>query len=75
MLIFLYAPIAVLVAYSFNLSRLNVVWEGFTLIWYRRVWENGPLLNAARNSLVIAAVTTLLAVALGTIGADRKSVV
>ena len=68
-LVFLYVPIAVLVAYSFNSSRLNVVWEGFTLTWYRRVWENAPLLNAARNSLVIAVISTVLSVALGTLGA------
>ena len=69
MLLFLYLPIAVLVAYSFNASRLNIVWEGFTFSWYRRVWENGPLLEAARNSLVIAVVTTILSVVLGTLGA------
>ncbi len=68
-LLFLYLPIAVLVAYSFNASRLNVVWEGFTFAWYRRVWENAPLLEAARNSLVIAIVTTILSVVLGTLGA------
>src|SRR4051812_16570452 len=68
-LVFLYLPIAVLVAYSFNASRLNIVWEGFTFSWYRRVWENGPLLEAARNSFVIAVVTTILSVVLGTLGA------
>src|SRR4051812_33612070 len=68
-MVFLYLPIAVLVAYSFNRSRLNIVWEGFTFEWYRKIWENGPLLRAAQNSLVIAAVTTVLSVALGTLGA------
>lgn len=68
-LVFLYVPIAVLVVYSFNASRLNIVWEGFTFSWYRRVWENGPLLEAARNSLVIAIITTILSVVLGTLGA------
>ena len=68
-LVFFYVPIGVLVAYSFNSSRLNVVWESFTLSWYERVWENGPLLAAARNSLVIASVTTVLSVVLGTLGA------
>jgi spermidine/putrescine transport system permease protein len=68
-LAFLYLPIAVLVAYSFNASRLNVVWTGFTLDWYRRVWANAPLLEAARNSLVIAVATTIISVALGTAGA------
>lgn len=68
-MVFLYLPIAVLVAYSFNRSRLNIVWEGFTFEWYRKVWENGPLLRAAQNSLVIATLTTVLSVLLGTVGA------
>jgi spermidine/putrescine transport system permease protein len=68
-LVFLYLPIAVLVAYSFNASRLNVVWTGFTFDWYRQVWANAPLLQAARNSLIVAVVTTILSVLLGTLGA------
>lgn len=68
-LAFLYAPILVLVAYSFNTSRLNILWEGFTLRWYREVWSHGPLMQAAQNSLVIAAITTVLSVVLGTLGA------
>jgi len=67
--VFLYVPIAVLVAYSFNASRLNVVWTGFTLDWYRRLWNHAPLLRAAKNSLIIASLTTVLAVVLGTVGA------
>lgn len=66
---FLYAPIAVLVFYSFNSSRLNVVWEEFTLDWYVKLAANGPLLTAARNSLVIASVTAVVSVLLGTAGA------
>jgi spermidine/putrescine transport system permease protein len=68
-LIVLYLPILVLVAYSFNDSRLNVVWRGFTLRWYHDVWNNAPLMQAAKNSLIVASVTTLLAVGLGTAGA------
>lgn len=68
-LAFLYLPIAVLFVYSFNRSRLNIVWEGFTLDWYRQLWSNGPLLRAAENSLIIAIVTTILSVVLGTGGA------
>lgn len=66
---FLYAPIAVLVLYSFNTSRLNLQWEAFTLDWYRQLLANGPLLRAAQNSLVIAVVTTVISVVLGTAGA------
>ncbi|HEY1110096.1 MAG TPA: ABC transporter permease [Opitutaceae bacterium] len=68
-LLFLYLPIAVLVAYSFNTSRLNILWEGFTLKWYEQVWANEPMMRAAKNSLIVASLTTVLAVALGTLGA------
>lgn len=67
--VFLYLPIAVLVVYSFNSSRLNIVWEGFTFDWYARLWANGPLIKAAKNSLVIAGISTALSVVLGTAGA------
>ncbi len=62
-------PIGVLVVYSFNKSRLNVVWEGFTLKWYGALWGDGPLLAALQNSLVIAAVTTAVSLLIGTAGA------
>jgi spermidine/putrescine transport system permease protein len=65
--VFLYLPIAVLVIYSFNASRLNLQWTGFTLDWYQRLTANAPLLGAARNSLVIALVTTAVSVVLGTV--------
>lgn len=68
-LLFLYLPIGVLVAYSFNTSRLNIVWEGFTLKWYEQVWANAPLMRAAKNSLIVATLTTVIAVGLGTVGA------
>jgi len=68
-LVFLYLPILVLVVYSFNTSRLNIVWEGFTLKWYKQVWMNAPLMRAAQNSLIVASVTTAIAVVLGTLGA------
>lgn len=68
-LAFLYLPIGVLIVYSFNRSRLNVLWEGFTLKWYAEVWRNGPLLAALENSLVIAALVTALSLVLGTTGA------
>lgn len=68
-LVFLYLPIGVLVVYSFNSSRLNIVWEGFTLKWYAALWDNGPLLGALQNSLVVAAVTTAVSLVIGTVGA------
>jgi spermidine/putrescine transport system permease protein len=67
--VFLYLPIAVLVVFSFNASRLNLQWTGFTLDWYQRVTSNTPLLRAASNSLVIAVITTIISVVLGTLAA------
>jgi len=67
--LFLYAPIAVLVVFSFNSSRLNIVWESFSLEWYAKLEQNTPLIKAAKNSLIIAAATTILSVIIGTVGA------
>lgn len=67
--VFLYLPILVLVVYSFNASRLNIVWEGVTLDWYARLFHNAPILRAAQNSVVIAAISTVVSVVLGTGGA------
>jgi spermidine/putrescine transport system permease protein len=66
---FLYVPILVLVAYSFNASRLNVVWTGFTFRWFEQLFANVPLMRAAWNSFAIALVTTALSIVLGTLGA------
>lgn len=68
-LVFLYLPIVVLVVYSFNASRLNIVWTGFTLQWYEQVWHHAPLIHAAQNSLIVATITTAASVILGTAGA------
>jgi spermidine/putrescine transport system permease protein len=68
-LAFLYLPIALLIAYSFNKSRLNIEWHGFTLEWYREMLANEPLLRTLKNSLVIASFTTVISVVLGTTGA------
>ncbi len=64
---FLYGPLLVVVAYSFNDSRLNAEWVGFTLAWYRVLWHDGPMLQAARNSLLVAGVASGVATALGTL--------
>jgi spermidine/putrescine transport system permease protein len=68
-LAFLYLPIGLLVVYSFNDSRLNLRWEGFTWKWYGELWRNEPLLRALANSLVVAAAATALSVLLGVTGA------
>ncbi|MDX2188132.1 MAG: ABC transporter permease [Opitutaceae bacterium] len=67
--LFLYLPIAVLVVYSFNSSRLGAEWQGFTWKWYAQLSAHKQLLRAAQNSLVVATVTTLASIVLGTGGA------
>jgi len=63
---FLYVPLVVVVAYSFNDSRLNAEWVGFTLSWYTKLFQNEEMLKAAGNSLLIAVVASALATVLGT---------
>ena len=66
---FLYAPLAVLTAFSFNQERLTATWRGFTLEWYGRLLENTQVLTALRNSLLVAVVATAGATAIGTAAA------
>ncbi len=63
--VFLYAPLITLMAFSFNNSRRNIVWRGFTLDYYVQVLHDTDLLAAFGNSLTIAAVSTLMSVILG----------
>jgi spermidine/putrescine transport system permease protein len=68
-LLFFYLPIAVLVAFSFNESRLNIAWTGFSLEWYARLPLDRALLRSLQNSLIVATATTAASVAIGTAGA------
>jgi spermidine/putrescine transport system permease protein len=61
----LYAPIILLVVYSFNDSRRNIVWRGFTFKYYEKAWNNESLIEAFVNSLSIAVVNTVVATILG----------
>jgi spermidine/putrescine transport system permease protein len=63
---FLYLPLVIVVVYSFNDSRLNAEWVGFTLDWYRRLAANDEMIAAAGNSLLIALVASLVSTILGT---------
>jgi spermidine/putrescine transport system permease protein len=73
---FIYLPILILVIYSFNTSRFNAVWRGFTLDWYRGLLQaesqltanvtDARIWDALHNSLLVAVSSTLLATILGT---------
>lgn len=66
---FLYIPLVIVVVYSFNDSRLNAEWAGFTFSWYKTLFNNTQMLTAARNSLIIAVIASFLATLLGTMAA------
>ena len=68
-LAFLYLPIVVLTANSFNLSRFGGTWEGFTLSWYRLLILDNEVWIAFANSLLIATGATLASCVLGTTAA------
>jgi len=63
---FLYVPLAIVVVYSFNDSRLNAEWVGFTLDWYRKLAADDGMLAAAGNSLLIAVTASAVSTVLGT---------
>jgi len=66
---FLYAPLLTLIAFSFNDSKRNIVWRGFTLKYYEKALANDSLMAALGNSLTIALLATLVSVLLGTMAA------
>ncbi|MBY6786874.1 extracellular solute-binding protein [Clostridium botulinum] len=65
--VFLYLPIFVLVVFSFNKSKLNATFTGFTLDWYKNLINNVQILEALKNSLIIAFISTFFAVIIGTL--------
>jgi spermidine/putrescine transport system permease protein len=67
--LFFYLPIAILILFSLNQSRLNIVWTGFTLDWYAALWRDTVLVRTLENSLIVATATTAVSVVLGTAGA------
>lgn len=64
-----YIPIILTVIYSFNESKLTSVWEGFSLKWYEQLLNDRNLMEGLRNSIVLAVLSCLLAIFIGTTGA------
>jgi spermidine/putrescine transport system permease protein len=63
--VFLYTPLFVLMLFSFNDSKANIIWKGFTFKWYIKAFENDQLREALFNSLLIAAATTAISLVVG----------
>jgi spermidine/putrescine transport system permease protein len=68
-LIFFYLPIAMLCLQSFNAAKFGGQWQGFSLRWYRELLSREDIHAAAYNTLMIALVSTLIAVVLGSLAA------
>lgn len=66
---FLYAPIIVLIVFSFNEGKTRGSWEGFSLHWYRSLLENDEILSALKNTLSVAVIATVISTIIGTLGA------
>ncbi len=69
LLILMYVPIVVVIVYSFNASKHTTIWAGWTLDWYRKLAKNRSLLEALKNSIVLACLSSGAAGIIGTLGA------
>ncbi|MCM1267430.1 MAG: ABC transporter permease [Bacteroidales bacterium] len=65
--LFLYAPIATLMALSFNASRTRAKWGGFSLKWYAALFQNEEILRALGTTLLIALLSSFIATVIGTV--------
>ncbi len=67
--LFLYAPIFVLIVFSFNDSQSRTVWQGFTLRWYAELFRDRQIMSALSTTLLVSLLATLIATAAGTMAA------
>lgn len=65
--LFLYLPLLGVAVCSFNTAKYGHVWQGFTLAWYQRLFNNERILELAKNTLVLATVSTIIATVIGTV--------
>jgi spermidine/putrescine transport system permease protein len=72
-LILMYIPILLVIIYSFNASRINSVWSGFSLRWYAELFRDRAMFEALRNSLVLGITSSLAAAAVGSLAAAGMS--
>ena len=68
-LLFLYLPILVLVFFSFNTSKLNIIFSGFTFKWYAELLHNDSLIEALYYTILIALIASIIATIVGTLTA------
>jgi len=67
--VFLYAPIAVLIVFSFNSSKSRTVWTGFTLDWYIKLFKDSTIMSSLYVTLLVSVLAAVIATVAGTIAA------
>ncbi len=67
--LFLYAPLIVMIIFSFNAGKSTSVFQGFSLRWYQELFAGGELMEYLKNSLILAVASSLIATVLGTLAA------
>ena len=67
--LFLYAPIVLLIVFSFNQNNSNVVWGGFSLDWYRELFHNRIIMRSLYTTLLVSLLATVIATIAGTFAA------
>ncbi|MBE6991713.1 MAG: ABC transporter permease [Ruminococcaceae bacterium] len=67
--LFLYAPIAVLIVFSFNASKSRTVWAGFTLDWYVELFSDSAVMEAFGTTILVSVLAAIIATVLGTVTA------
>lgn len=65
--VFLYAPIIVMIAFSFNASKSRSVWSGFTFDWYSKLFNDESIIDALKTTLIVAVVAAVFATIIGTL--------
>lgn len=66
---FLYAPIVILIVFSFNESKSRSMFTGFSLKWYGELFRDGMIMNALANTLIVAVISAIIATVIGTAAA------
>ncbi len=67
--LFLYAPIVVLIVFSFNSGKSTAIFEGFSLYWYKELFNDAATLEAFKNSMIVAVVSSVISTVMGTAAA------
>ncbi len=66
---FLYAPILLLIIFSFNAGESNTVWHGFSLHWYKELFQNRIIMESVYTTLLVSVLSTVIATVIGTFAA------